>query len=87
MLRDAAFDRVVRHGLRQQLPRELEHGRDARAGLPLVRLEHSQTHAALVVVGDVGVVDLGREGDGGRFEGVGGGEAELDEERAALRRP
>lgn len=84
LLRDAALDRVVRHRLREQLPRELEHGRDPRGWLPLVGLQHAETHAALVVVGHVGVVDLGREGDGGGFEGVGAGEGEVDEECAAL---
>ena len=57
----------------QQLPRKLQHGDDLGAGLPLGVTQHAQTHGPTVrgrVVGDVGVVDLCREGYGGRLEGV-----------------
>lgn len=84
LLRDAALHRIIRHGLHKQLSRELQHGSDLRARLPLVGSQHPQTHAPLVIVRHVGVVDLGSERYGGRLERVLGGEFQLDEEVSIL---
>ena len=68
--RDPLLDRILRHGLHQQGVREDEHVPDPAAGLPLVRSQQAQAHAALVVVRHVRVVDLGGEVERRRLEGV-----------------
>lgn len=84
LLRNTALDGILRHRLGEQLTRKRQHRRDARRGLPFLLLQHAQTHGALVVVGDVGVVDLGREGENGRLERVVCREGEGGFECAAL---
>ena len=84
LLSDAALNRIIRHGLHEQLSRKLQHGSDLRTRLPLVGPQHPQTHAPLVIVRHVGVVDLGSERHGRRLERVLGGELQLDEEFSIL---
>lgn len=86
LIRNPSLDRIIRHGFLEQLSCELEHGADAAAGFPLVGFQHAEAHAAFVIVGDVWVVDLRAEGEGGWFERVGGWEGEIDCEDAGLRR-
>ena len=80
--RDPLLNRILRHRLRQQALREDQHVPDPAAGLPLVRPQQPQAHAALVVVRHVGVVDLGGEIEGGRLEGVVGWEGQGEVEGA-----
>ena len=71
----------------QQLPSEFQYGDDFRAGFPLSVAKHSQAHGAGVggaVIGDVGVINLGREGYGRGFERVGRGKAEVEAEEVVL---
>lgn len=52
--------------------------------LPDISLEHAQAHRAVLVVGDVRMVDLGLEVELGRFERVVGRQDEEELEFAAL---
>jgi hypothetical protein len=81
---DAGLDGVVRVGLGEHLAGEAQDGGDAVGRLPGVAAQQGQAHAALVVVADVWVVDLGGEVQRRRLEGVLGGEREQQPEVAAL---
>lgn len=85
LLRDRHLHRIVWHRLGQDLARELQHRRDLAGRLPLVGAQHAEAHAALVVVADVGVVDLRLEGERRWLEGVFAREGEEEVEAAALR--
>ena len=67
---NSTFDGIIRLGRSEDLTDEHQNVANLVRGLPLVGAEHAQAHGALVIVADVGVVDLGLEGDGGRLEGV-----------------
>ena len=87
LARDPLLQRVVRVRHAQALARGAQHVGAARGGLPAVGPQQRQADAAALVVGHVGVVDLGAEGEGGRLEGVGGREVEVEVEGAALESP
>lgn len=70
--------------LDQQAPRHLQHRQNLTTRLPVLRAQYAQTHGALVVVGDVGVVDLRGEVQRRGLEGVFGGKGEVEVEYAAL---
>lgn len=84
LIRNARLHRIVRVRLDQEVPRHVEHGDDLIRRLPLVGAEHTQAHGALVVVGNVRVVDLGLETETWRLEWVVGREDEEEFEVAAL---
>ena len=73
---NARLNGVVRVRLDQQVASHVEDGGDLVRRLPLVSAEHAQAHGAFVVVGDVGMIDFGLEGQRRRLEGVVGGEHE-----------
>lgn len=85
VVRDGWLYCIIRLRRSQNCPHQLENLCDLVRGLPLVWLEHSQAHAALLIVGDIRVVDLRAEGEHRRLEGVLFRESDLDVELAALR--
>jgi len=84
LVRDGGLDGVVRVRLDQERLDEPQHGNHLVRRFPLVGPEQAQAHGPLVVVADIGVVDLGLEADDGRLEGVFVGEINLELEVAAL---
>lgn len=81
---DPGLDGIVRLRLAQQRPGEDEHAFNLLRGLPFVRAQHAQAHGPFVVIRHVGVVYLGLEAQGRRFEGVVCRQREIQGEDAAL---
>ena len=78
------LDRIVRDRLHKQLLCRQQDAHDLGAGLPGLRLEDADAHAAVLVKGDIWVPDAGLEGDLWGLEGVFGGEDEKEFEFSAL---
>lgn len=83
LLGDGLLKGIVGQWLNKQVPHGLEDGDDLGRGLPVLGLKNGEANVADAVVGDVGVVDAGDELDGGRLEGVVGGQGEDEAEGAA----
>ena len=79
-MRNIRHERVVRVGIRQHRANRQQHLGDRQRRAPLVP-QDVQTDRPVRV--DVRVIDLGREADLGRLEGVVGGEGDGEEEHAA----
>jgi len=76
----------IRIRLQHQVPRHPQYRRDLATGLPLITAKDAKTHAALVIVRDVGMVDLGLEREGRGLERVVLGKREEELEGSALYR-
>lgn len=70
LLARTRLDRIIRNWLNQQLLRRSQDRHDLRAWFPSLGLENADAHAAVLVVGDVGVEDAGLEVDLWGLEGV-----------------
>jgi hypothetical protein len=81
---DGRLDGIVRVGLDQERLDKAEHRDDLVRRLPLVGTQQTQAHRPLVIVANVGVVDLCSERHDGWLEGIFGGEGNLELEVAAL---
>ena len=84
LIRDGRLNGIVGIGFDQESLNEAEDCDDLVWRLPLIRAQHAQTHGALVIVADIGMVDFGFEGDDGWLEGILVGECDLEQEVAAL---
>lgn len=82
---NAGFDRVIGLGSNEDLAYEGQDLSDAVWRLPRVATEDSQTHGAFFVICDIGVVDLGSEGDDRRLEWVFLGQCHFELELSALK--
>ena len=68
-----SLNSVIRVRFDQDVADHVQDGANLVWWLPLIAAQHAKTHRSLVVIADVGVVDLGLEVDDGRFEWVFGG--------------
>lgn len=81
---NAGFDRVIGLGSNEDLANEGEDLSDAVWRLPRVATEDTQAHGPLFVICDIGMVDLGPEGDDWRLEWVFLGQCHFELELSAL---
>lgn len=84
LVRNTRLDRIIRLRSGEDSPDQREHVLDLVRRLPLVGTQHAQAHSTTVIVGDVGVVDLGLEADRGRLEGVVFGQGDVNLEVTTL---
>lgn len=82
---NSLLDRIVGVRLDQQLSHVFESSVQSRIGLPLAITKNAKAHATFVVVGHVGVVDLGLPVDRWRLERVLDWEADENLEFSSLR--
>ena len=78
------FNSVVRVRFDEERLDEAKDRNNLVRRLPLIRAQQTQTHGALVVIADIGVVDLGAEGNDRRLERVLVGECDLELEMPTL---
>lgn len=83
LIRNPRLNRIISIRLQQQIPRHPQHGRNPIRRFPLIRPQHTQTHAPLIIIRDIWVVDFCLEGEGGWFEGVVGWECQQEFEVTA----
>ena len=79
------LDSVIRVWLDEERLNEAKDRDNLVRRLPLVGTQQTQAHGALVVVADIGVVDLGAERHDWRLEGILVGECDIELEVSALR--
>ena len=84
LLRNCRLQRIIRNRLGQQLLGCGKDTHDFARWLPRICLQDANTHAALVVEGNIGVVDSGLKVYDGWLEGVFGWEDEEELEFATL---
>ena len=84
LLRNAKLHSIIRLRCLEDHTHQPQHVHDLVWRLPLIRAQHTQTHGAALIVGHVGVVDFGAEGEGRWLKGVFFREGDLDVEFAAL---
>jgi hypothetical protein len=77
--------RIVGVRLDQKRLNKAQDGDNLVRWLPLIGTKQAQTHGTLVIVTDIGVVDLGPEADNRRLEGILVGEVDFELEVSALR--
>ena len=85
-LRGSLLQGIVRLGLEEQLLGGLEDVQDLRGWFPGFRLQYANTHASLLVEGDIRVVDASLEVDLRRLEWILVREGEEELKFAALER-
>lgn len=79
------LDSVIRVWLDEERLNEAKDRDNLVRRLPLVGTQQTQAHGALVVVADIGMVDLGAERHDWRLEGILVGECDIELEVSALR--
>ncbi len=86
LIPNPSLNSVIRLGFHKQLPCELQHSFNLGGGFPFIGAEHTQAHATLVIIGDVGMVDFRLEIKCRWLERVVCGKSKVERKQAALYR-
>jgi hypothetical protein len=67
---NARFNSIIRIRLNQEIACQIENSGDLVRRLPCIAAENAQTHRTLVIIADIGMIDLGLEAESRRLEWV-----------------